>query len=180
MTRLLEKFNKTILPELAVELKLPSKFSVPRVTKVVINAGIGRVLQQQPKDLDRIVESIGKIAGQKPVVTQAKKAISAFKIREGQAVGVRVTLRGKRMYEFLDKLVNAALPRTRDFRGISRTGFDGRGNYALGIREHMVFPEMAQEEVDSSFGLQVIVATSAGTDDAGYLLLKKLGFPFKD
>lgn len=175
---LIEQYQKKILPELKAELGLGNTLSVPRVTHVVINAGVGRLLQQQPKDLDRVVAALSAITGQKPIITRARQAISAFKIRAGQAVGVRVTLRGKRMYDFLDKLVNIALPRTRDFRGISRKGFDGQGNYSLGVREHIVFPEMAQEEADRYFGLQVTVATSAKDDNAAYLLLKKMGFPF--
>ena len=180
MSRLLEQFKKAVRPELKTELALENDFAVPRVAKVTVNAGIGRLLQQQPKALDHVVAALARITGQKPVLRRAKKAISAFKIREGQIVGASVTLRGKRMYDFLDKLVNVALPRTRDFRGISRKGFDGKGNYSLGIREHMVFPEQAQEEMDMPFGLEVSVVTSARGDDAGYLLLKKLGFPFKD
>lgn len=176
--RLQEHYKKEILPALMKELELGNALAVPRVEKVVVNVGIGRLLQQQPKALDPVVAAVARITGQKPVMRKAKKAISAFKIREGQIVGVSVTLRGARMYDFLDKLVNVALPRTRDFRGISRRGFDGKGNYSLGIREHLVFPEMAQEEMDLTFGLQVTVATSAGADEPAYLLLKKMGFPF--
>lgn len=180
MNRLLEQYKKQIVPALRAELKLSNDLAVPRVMKIVVNTGIGRLLQQQPKALEAVAATVARITGQKPVMRKAKKAISAFKIREGQIVGVSVTLRGARMYDFLDKLVNAALPRTRDFRGISRSGFDGKGNYSVGIREHLVFPEMAQEEMDLSFGLQVTVATSAGADEPAYLLLKKMGFPFKD
>lgn len=171
---------KMVAPELRTELVLDNLFSVPKVEKVVVNAGIGRLLQQQPKSLDVVLDSVARITGQKPMATRAKKAISAFKIREGQVVGATVTLRGRRMYEFLDKLVNAALPRTRDFRGVSRKGFDGCGNYSLGIREQLIFPEMAQEENATPFGLEITVVTTAKSPEAGYLLLKKLGFPFKD
>ena len=180
MTRLLQQFKTKVLPELKNELKLGNDFAVPRIEKVVVNAGIGRLLQQQPKSLDAITEIVARVTGQKPLLTRAKKAISAFKIRDGQVVGVSVTLRGKRMYEFLDKLIHVALPRTRDFRGIARQGFDGQGNYSLGVREHLVFPEMAQEEAAITFGLEITVVTNAGSDAAAYLLLKKLGFPFKD
>lgn len=180
MSRLLQQYRKKIAPELKSELLVSNALAVPRLEKIVVNAGIGRLLQQQPKNLESFVATLRKITGQQPIRTTAKKAISAFKIREGQIVGLVVTLRGKRMYDFLDKLINATLPRSRDFRGLSRKGFDGRGNYALGLREHLIFPEMAQEEMEANFGLQVTIATSARTDEAGYLLLKKFGFPFKD
>ena len=178
MARLLEQYKLKILPELKAELKLANDMAVPRLEKVIVNVGIGRILQQQPKSLDTIIETIARIVGQKPVSRQAKKSISAFKIREGQIVGLSVTLRGKRMYEFIDKLVNAALPRTRDFRGISRKGLDGKGNYSLGLREHIVFPEISGEDASMSFGVEVTIVTTARTDEAAYLLLKKLGFPF--
>lgn len=180
MVRLMEQYKTKVLPALQNELKVKSAMAVPRITKIVINAGIGRILQAQPKALDNLVASLAKVTGQKPALRHAAKAISAFKIRQGQIVGLSVTLRGARMYDFLDKLINVALPRTRDFRGVSKDGFDGRGNYSLGLKEHLVFPEMAQEEMETSFGLQVNIVTTAGNDVAGYLLLKKLGFPFKD
>ena len=180
MSRLLEQYKTRILPELKSELKVDNDFTVPKMVKVVVNAGIGRILQQQPKQLDVLKESMKKITGQQPVVTRAKKAISGFKIRQGQVVGLAVTLRGKRMYDFIDKLVNTALPRTRDFRGISRKGFDKHGSYTLGIREQIVFPEMTEESVEGVFGLEISIVTSARKDEEGYLLLKKLGFPFKD
>lgn len=178
MVRLLEQYKKKVLPELLNSLGADNVFAVPRLEKVVINAGLGKLLTQQPKGLDNFLDAMRKITGQQPIVKRARKAISAFKIREGQIVGLMVTLRGKRMYEFVDKLVNVALPRSRDFRGISRKGFDGRGNYSLGIREHMIFPEMAQEELSQAFGLQVSIVTTAKDDEAAYQLLKKLGFPF--
>lgn len=179
-TRLLEQYKEKILPALQAELAVANALAVPRITKVVVNAGVGRILQAQPKAQDGLMAGLAKITGQKPVPRRAAKAISAFKIREGQVVGLSVTLRGARMYDFLDKLVNVALPRTRDFRGVSHKGFDGHGNYSLGLKEHLVFPEMAQEEVETSFGLQVNIITTAENDAAGYSLLKKLGFPFKD
>lgn len=180
MTRLFKQYKENILPALKTELSVDNALAVPRITKVVVNAGIGRILQAQPKAFDAILAALAKITGQKPVARRAAKAIAAFKIREGQVVGLSVTLRGARMYDFLDKLINVALPRTRDFRGVSKKGFDGHGNYSLGLREHLVFPEMAQEEMDVGFGLQVNIITTAGGDVAGYALLKKLGLPFKD
>ncbi|MBI4049876.1 MAG: 50S ribosomal protein L5 [Candidatus Doudnabacteria bacterium] len=180
MARLLEQYKTKIRPALQAELKVENMLAVPRVEKIVVNAGIGRILQTSPKALDTLTASFGKITGQKPVARKAAKAISAFKIRQGQIVGLSVTLRGKRMYDFLDKLINVALPRTRDFRGVSKQGFDGHGNYSLGLKEHLVFPEMAQEESEVSFGLQVNIITTAKDDNSGYILLKKLGFPFKD
>lgn len=178
--RLLEQYKTKILPELRAEFGLENDLAVPRIEKVVVNVGIGRILQQQPKALEVLRSAVKKIAGQTPVATSAKKAIAGFKIREGQAVGLMVTLRGKRMYDFLDKLINVAQPRSRDFRGVPRKGFDGRGNYSLGLREHIVFPEMAQEEIDTNFGVQVTIATTAKDDESAYALLKKFGFPFKD
>jgi len=180
MVRLLEQYKKTVLPELRKELVLSNDLAAPRLVKVVVNAGIGRLLQQQPKELDNLIATFARIVGQRPVSRKARKAISAFKIREGQIVGLSATLRGKRMYEFVDKLVNSALPRTRDFRGISPSGFDHHGNYSLGLREHIVFPEMSGEDVAGVFGLEVTVVTTAKTREQAFKLLKKLGFPFKD
>ena len=179
-TRLQELYKTQIRPELKEELRLDNVFAVPRIEKVIVNAGIGRVLQQNPKSLDEITHAMARITGQKPLLTRARKAISAFKIREGQIVGLRVTLRGRRMYEFLDKFINAALPRTRDFRGLSKTALDGKGNYSCGVSEHIVFPEMAQEEVGLTFGLEITIVTTAKNNEQAYLLLKKLGMPFKD
>ena len=178
MTRLLERYRSTIVPQLQTELKLSNRMAVPRIEKIVVNAGLGKPLVAQPKNLEAFTGAFRKIVGQQPLVTKARKAISAFKIREGQIVGLAATLRGKRMYDFLDKLVNVAPPRARDFRGIPRSGFDGRGNYSLGLREHVIFPEMAQEEVASTFGLQVTVVTTARNDEEAFALLKKFGFPF--
>lgn len=180
MTRLLERYKKKILPELKQELKLRDDLAVPRLVKIVVNAGIGKLLQQQPKALENVQNSLKLITGQKPVATLAKKAIAGFKVRDGQIVGLIVTLRGERMYEFFDKLINAALPRSRDFRGVARQGFDGHGNYSLGLREHLIFPEMAQEEAEGTFGLEVTIATTASSDEQAYLLLKKFGFPFRE
>ncbi len=178
MSRLFKQYRTTILPKLQTELHAANIMAVPRLKKIIVNAGIGKLLQQQPKNLENYVDAVRKITGQQPVVTRAKRAISGFKTRQGQVVGLRVTLRGKRMYEFLDKLINVALPRTRDFRGMSRQGFDRRGNYSLGLREHLVFPEMAQEDLTTNFGLGVTIATTAKDDKEAYMLLKKFGFPF--
>ena len=179
MVRFLEQYNTKILPELKEELKISNVHAVPRVKKIVINAGIGKLLQQNPKGLDALVETLRRITGQQPVVNKAAKAIAGFKIREGQTVGLSVTLRSKRMYDFLDKFINVVMPRTRDFRGLSPKGFDGRGNYNCGIKEVLVFPE-AGEGADANFGLEMTIVTSAKNDAEGYALLKKFGFPFND
>lgn len=180
MSRLLTQYRSKIVPELQKQLLVGNVLAVPRLQKIVVNVGLGKQLAAQPKALENFVQMTQNITGQHPVQTRAKKAISGFKVRENQIVGLVVTLRGKRMYDFLDKLINAGLPRTRDFRGLSRNGFDGRGNYSLGLRENIVFPEMAQEEAQNNFGLQITIATTAKTDERGYALLKKFGFPFKD
>lgn len=180
MIRLMEKYKTAIIPELKAELKIENVHAVPRIEKIVVNAGLGRVLAANPKSLDKLIEAFRRITGQQPIITRASKAIAGFKIREGQTVGMAVTLRGKRMYDFLDKLINVAWPRTRDFRGLSRSGFDGRGNYSAGLREHIVFPEAAESDVEGAFGLEVSIVTTARDDEAGYRLLKKFGFPFKD
>lgn len=182
MTRLLEQYRTRVLPKLKEELHLSNDLAAPRLEKIVLNAGVGKLLQSSggPKNLDNYRAALAKISGAVPLVTNARIAIAGFKIRQGQIVGLAVTLRGKRMYDFLDKLINVALPRSRDFRGLSRRGFDGRGNYSLGLREHVIFPEMAQEELTSTFGLEVTIVTTAKNDEAGYLLLKKLGMPFRD
>src|SRR3989338_7195751 len=179
MTRLQELYNKQILPALKTELKIDNIQAVPRIQKIVINAGIGRILQQNPKALDALVETMRKITGQQPVITKASKAIAGFKIRQGQTVGLTVTLRQKRMYDFLDKFINVVMPRTRDFRGLSPKGFDGRGNYNCGVKEVVIFPETG-EGADANFGLEMTIVTSAKNDAEGYALLKKFGFPFND
>lgn len=180
MSRLMQQYKSKILPELKTELGIGNDLAVPKIEKIVVNAGIGRILQSSPKVLDSLREKFGKITGQRGLVTRASKAIAGFKIREGQVVGLTATLRGKRMFEFLDKLINAALPRTRDFRGLSKDGFDGQGNYNLGLREHLVFPEIIEEGVEGSFGMEVTIVTTAQTNEQGYKLLKKFNFPFKD
>lgn len=180
MTRLLQKYRTKVTPALKRDLNIGNDHSIPRIEKIVVNAGIGKLLASSPKNLDTFSKIMEQTTGQHPITTRAKKAIAGFKIRQNQIVGLVVTLRGKRMYDFLDKLISVALPRSRDFRGLSRKGFDGRGNFSLGLKEHLVFPEMIAEEMDINMGLQITIAISANTDEQAYQLLKKLGFPFKD
>jgi len=177
MSRLIQQYKTKISPALKDELGIANVHAVPRIEKIVINAGIGRILQQNPKAQEALVETMRKITGQQPVVTKAAKAIAGFKIRQGQIVGLTVTLRAKRMYDFLDKFINVVMPRTRDFRGLSPRGFDGRGNYNCGIREVLVFPETG-ETGETSFGMEITIVTTAKNDQEGYALLKKFGFPF--
>jgi large subunit ribosomal protein L5 len=177
MNRLKEKYYKEIKPALLKEFALKSPLAVPQVKKIVINAGVGKTLKDG-KMLDVIIEDLRKITGQQPVKTLARKSVAGFKIRENQVVGVMVTLRGERMYDFLDKLVSIALPRVRDFRGLDPNGFDGRGNYHLGIKEQLVFPEISDEGVEQVFGFQVSIVTDAGNDEKGRELLIKMGLPF--
>jgi large subunit ribosomal protein L5 len=178
-TRLKEKYQTEVVPALMQEFKYGSVMQVPRLEKVVLNIGLGEAIQNA-KALDAAVGDLATIAGQKPVVTRAKKSIAAFKLRQGMPIGAMVTLRGARMYDFLDRLVNLALPRMRDFRGVSRRSFDGRGNYSLGLREQILFPEIEYDKVDKIRGLEVAIVTSAPDDEQGYALLKRLGVPFRD
>lgn len=173
------RFSREIIPKLKETLGIKNNMSVPKVLKVTLNAGIGSYTKAHNKDFSNIVENIAKISGQKPVVTKAKKAISNFKVKEGEAVGVIVTLRGKRMYDFLNKLVNIVFPRVRDFRGLNRKSFDGHGNLSIGFNEHTMFPEIKPDDVINIHGLQVNIGTSAKNDDSAYELLKAIGFPFK-
>lgn len=177
--RLKEKYLKEVVPALMQEFKYASVMQVPRLNKVVVNIGLGEALSNS-KAVDAALEQLTIITGQKPVTTKAKKSIANFKLREGQAIGVMVTLRAERMYDFLDRLMNLALPRLRDFRGISRRSFDGRGNYSLGLREQIVFPEIEIDKIDKIRGMEISVNTSAIDDAAGYALLKRLGMPFRD
>jgi large subunit ribosomal protein L5 len=177
--RLKEKFLSDIVPALAQEFKYKSIMQVPKLEKIVLNIGMGEALQN-PKALDAAVSDLQMIAGQKPVITRAKKSIASFKLRQGQAIGAMVTLRGNTMYEFADRLINLALPRIRDFRGVSRRSFDGRGNYSLGLREQIIFPEIEYDKVDKVRGLEVAIVTTAIDDAQGYALLKRLGMPFRD
>ncbi len=173
------RFTEEILPELKKTLGLKNKLSVPRVQKVTINVGMGSYIQKHNKDYSTIVDNVTMISGQKPVLKNAKKAVSNFKVREGMTIGVSVTLRGKRMYDFLNKLTNVVFPRVRDFRGISHKAFDGNGNYSLGFKEHTMFPEISPDDIINLHGLQVNITTSAKTDEEGLALLTALGFPFK-
>jgi large subunit ribosomal protein L5 len=176
--RLRERYRREVVPQLMRDLGYRNVHAVPRLEKIVLNMGIGEAAQN-PKLLESAVEELTAIAGQKPVVTKARKAISNFKLREGMAIGVMATLRGTRMYEFLDRLVSVALPRVRDFRGVPDRSFDGRGNYSLGIREQVIFPEINLDKVDRIKGLTVVICSSAKTDAEGKALLRALGVPFR-
>ncbi len=178
MARLKEQYEKEMLPELQKELQLKNKMEVPRVEKVVLNMGLGEAIQNI-KVLESAVEELGYITGQKAMITKAKRSIAQFKLREDMPIGCAVTLRRDRAYEFLDRLINVALPRVRDFKGISPKAFDGRGNYTLGIREQIIFPEIDLEKIDKVKGLNVTIVTSAKTDEQGRALLKKMGMPFR-
>ncbi len=173
-----ERYTAEISPALMKSLGLKNVMQVPRISKVVVNIGMGEAMDN-PKSLDAAVEDLQKITGQRPVVTKARKSIANFKLREGRAIGVKVTLRGERMWNFLDRMMNIALPRTRDFRGISPNSFDGRGNYTLGLREQLVFPEIDYDKIDKLRGLEVTIVTTAQNDDTARQLLTMLGMPFK-
>src|SRR6202020_313742 len=176
--RLRSRFEKEVAPALLKELELKNAMAVPRLNKIVINMGMGEATQNS-KILDPAVNELGQITGQKPIVTKAKKSIAAFKVREGQAIGTMVTLRGDRMYEFLDRLLNIVLPRVRDFRGVSTKSFDGRGNYTLGLHDQLIFPEISYEKVDKMKGMNVTIVTTAANDNQARSLLKHLGMPFR-
>src|SRR5271163_2550227 len=176
--RLRSKFEKEVAPALLKELELKNTMAVPRLNKIVVNMGMGEATQNS-KVLDPAVNELGQITGQKPIVTKAKKSIAAFKVREGQAIGTMVTLRGDRMYEFLDRLVNIVLPRVRDFKGVSTKSFDGRGNYTLGLHDQLIFPEIDYSKVDKLKGMNVTIVTTARSDDQARSLLKSLGMPFR-
>jgi large subunit ribosomal protein L5 len=175
--RLQKKYNKEIAPALQKELGISNKMAIPKVVKVGVNIGVSS-RNTDSNNLDTLEETMVKITGQKPVRTKARKAISAFKLREGMVVGLKVTLRGKRMYDFLDKLVNVAIPRIRDFRGLSVKSIDQQGNLTLGFKEHNVFPEIRSDEVERVHGLEISVVTNANNHDEGLILLQKFGFPF--
>ncbi|MDH5510111.1 MAG: 50S ribosomal protein L5 [Nitrospinota bacterium] len=179
MSGLKEKYNKEIVPALVKEFGYKSVMQAPRLEKVVLNMGLGEALQNA-KVIEDGVYTLTRISGQKPVVTRARKAISNFKLREGAQVGVMVTIRGKRMYEFLERLITAAIPRIRDFRGVSGKGFDGHGNYTLGVREQLIFPEVDFDKVSKVMGLNISVVTTAGTDAEAKSLLAYLGMPFRN
>jgi large subunit ribosomal protein L5 len=176
--RLREQYRTKVVPALMQEFSYGNVMAVPKLEKISVNIGLGEATQN-PKLMDGAVQDLGMIAGQKPVVTKARKSVAAFKVREGQAIGCRVTLRGDRMFEFLDRLVNVALPRVRDFRGVSTKAFDGRGNYTLGLRDQLIFPEIDYNKVDKVKGMNICITTTARTDAEGMALLKHLGMPFR-
>ena len=176
--RLRERFHKEIAPALQKELSVENPMAVPRLHKIVVNMGVGEATQNA-KVLDPAVAELGQITGQKPVVTKAKKSIAAFKVREGMPIGAMVTLRGDRMYEFLDRLINVVLPRVRDFRGVSTKSFDGRGNYTLGLRDQLIFPEIDYAKVDKLKGMNVTIVTTAKNDNEARALLRSFGMPFR-
>jgi large subunit ribosomal protein L5 len=178
MNRLIEKYKGEIMPALQAKFNYTSVMEVPKLEKIVLNIGAGDATQN-PKVLDDAVSELAQISGQKPVITRAKKSIANFKLREDMPIGCKVTLRGVRMYEFLDKLVTIALPRVRDFRGVNPKGFDGRGNYTLGVKEQLIFPEINYDKVNKVRGLDVVIVTTANTDQEAYELLKLFGMPFR-
>ncbi len=178
MARLKDKYKNEIAPAIAKDFGIENPMAVPRIEKVVINMGMGESIANA-KILDTAVEELRVITGQKPVVTKAKKSIASFKLRQGMNIGAMVTLRGERMYEFLDRLISVALPRVRDFRGISGKAFDGRGNYTLGIREQLIFPEIDFNKVDKTRGMNISIVTTAKNDEQSHALLKALGMPFR-
>ena len=178
MNRLREKFSKEITPALVSKFNYKSVMQVPKVEKIVVNMGIGDAVQNA-KSLDVAVEELATITGQKPIITRAKKSIAGFRLREGMPIGAKVTLRGERMYEFLDKLVSVSLPRVRDFRGISKKSFDGRGNYTLGVKEQLIFPEIDYDKVSKVRGMDIVIVTTANTDEEARELLTQIGMPFQ-
>lgn len=178
-SRLQEKYAKEILPELGKKFGRTNVHSLPKLQKIVINMGVGKALQDKNR-MSEAVEHLGQIAGQRPQVTKAKQAISVFRLRQGNEIGCRVTLRGKRMYEFLDRLINLALPRIRDFRGVNPKSFDGNGNYNMGLSEQMVFPEIDPDKVNFTQGMDISICTSAVADDEARELLKMFGMPFRE
>jgi|SRR5690554_397977 large subunit ribosomal protein L5 len=177
-SRLKVKYNEEVVKALMEKFEYSSVMEVPKLEKVVVNMGIGEA-RDNPKALESAVKELETITGQKALVTQAKKSIANFKLREGMKVGAKVTLRGERMYEFLDKLMNIALPRVRDFRGVSATSFDGRGNYAMGLKEQLIFPEIEYDKVDAMRGMDIVIVTTAQTDEEAKVFLEKMGMPFK-
>ena len=178
MSRLQEHYKEKVVPELVQKFGYKSVMEVPRIAKITLNMGVGKSTQDK-KILDNAVADLTKIAGQKPVVTKAKKSVANFKVRAGFPIGCMVTLRGQRMYEFLDRLVSIAIPRIRDFRGVSNRSFDGRGNYSIGVREQIIFPEVEYDKVDTLRGLNISITTTAKTDDEARALLAAFRFPFK-
>ncbi len=178
MNRMKERYQTELVPALKENLNLQNTMQVPQIKKVVVNIGMGEALDN-PKALDAAVSDILQITGQKPVVTKARVSIANFKLREGRAIGVKVTLRGERMWSFLDRLINIVLPRVRDFRGVPRDAFDGRGNYTLGLREQLIFPEIEYDKIDKIRGMEITIVTSAQNDEQAAQLLEMLGMPFR-
>lgn len=178
MARLREKYKNEIAPALAKEFEIKNPMAIPKIEKIVVNMGLGEA-SSNAKVLDVAAEELKAVTGQKPVITKAKKSIAAFKLRQGMSIGTMVTLRGDRMYEFLDRLISIALPRVRDFRGISGKAFDGRGNYTLGVREQLIFPEIDFNKVDKTRGMNISIVTTATNDEQARSLLKSMGMPFR-
>ena len=178
MARLQQIYREKIVPDLKKNLGLENTMQVPRILKITVNMGVGEAVADK-KVMDAATADLAKITGQKPAVTKAKKSVATFKVRDGQAIGCKVTLRGARMYEFLDRLVNIAIPRIRDFRGISTRSFDGRGNYSLGVKEQIIFPEIQYDQIDQIRGMDITISTSAADDKYGRALLEAFNFPFR-
>lgn len=178
MSRLKDIYNEQIIDAMVEKFGYKNKLQAPKIEKIVINMGVGEA-KDNAKVLENAVGDMEKISGQKPVITRAKKSVAAFKLREGMPIGCKVTLRGEKMYEFLDRLVNLALPRVRDFRGVDATAFDGRGNYALGLKEQIIFPEIEYDKIDKVRGMDVIIVTTANTDEESRELLRQFGMPFQ-
>ena len=178
MNRLREKYENSVRPALVEKFSYTSIMQAPSITKVVVNMGVGDAITNS-KALDDAVNELTQLTGQKPIITKAKKSIANFKLREGMAIGCKVTLRGERMYDFLDKLFNISLPRVRDFQGVSKTSFDGRGNYTLGVKEQLIFPEINYDKVNRVRGMDIVIVTTANTDLEGLELLGQMGMPFK-
>ncbi|MBP8856910.1 MAG: 50S ribosomal protein L5 [Anaerolineaceae bacterium] len=178
MNKMKEQYQKEVVPALIKALNVDTVMQVPQIKKVVVNIGLGEALDN-PKVLDAAVADLTQITGQKPVITKARKSIANFKLREGRTIGAKVTLRGEKMWAFLDRLVNIVLPRVRDFRGVSPDAFDGRGNYTLGLREQLIFPEIEYDKIDKVRGMEITIVTSASSDDQAAMLLQLLGMPFR-
>ncbi len=178
MNRLQEKYKAKIVPALMEKFNYTSIMQAPKISKIVVNIGAGDAVQN-PKVLDDAVNELAQITGQKPLITRAKKSIASFKLREGMPIGCKVTLRGERMFDFFDKLITIALPRVRDFRGVNPKGFDGRGNYTLGVKEQLIFPEIDYDKVNKIRGMDIVIVTTAKTDQEAYELLKQFGMPFR-
>lgn len=179
MARLRDYYTKNVVPSLVKEFNYKNRMQVPKLEKIIVNMGVGEAIQNI-KALESAVADLSMIVGQKPVITKAKKSIATFKLRQGMSIGCRVTLRGDRMYEFFDRLVNVALPRVRDFRGISPKSFDGRGNFAIGLKEQIIFPEIDYDKIDKIRGMNIVIATSARTDEEARQLLRFMGLPFRN